>query len=289
MAKNIQHEFFELTLNTQNNGISSSELIAYLTNTDKLINSLNYTLNTKYAIGFDSIEIDVLALEKGSFKIPIRIKKITNNATFSAIVGAVFGGLISHVFTANPDAHMIQTESDTIPIVNTELLQNKGTVNAVSNIAKLAIESNDINNINITYENSNGDIEQIAIDKQTLSQVVCDTLEEDSISNLVQNVTLEIVSPVFVNKPAAWKVTYDNKTFTAKMTDKDFLEIMNIQKLSFAKGDAIIADMEVVAKTTERGIRLSHYIRKVHTYPKYSRITRSEPTLFDRPKDETNN
>lgn len=43
--------------------------------------------------------------------------------------------------------------------------------------------------------------------------------------------------------------------------------------------------MEIVAKTTERGIRLTHYIRKVHKYPKFSRIMRNESGLFDEIKE----
>ena len=109
--------------------------------------------------------------------------------------------------------------------------------------------------------------------------------EDDSISNIVTNATLEIVSPVFVDKPATWKVAYDGNQFTAQMSDEDFLGKMNLQKLSFAPGDVIIADMEVVAKTTERGIRLKHYIRKVHKYPKFSRIIRNEPDLFEEIKE----
>lgn len=145
----------------------------------------------------------------------------------------------------------------------------------------MAVESDGIKDITVTYEKASGEQEQVTINKRTLVQVMYDEPEDESISNMVTNVTLEIVSPVFVDKPASWKVTYDNKTFTAQMTDEDFLEKMNLQKLSFAPGDVIIADMEVVAKTTERGIRLKHYIRKVHKYPKFSRIIRNEPGLFD--------
>ena len=160
-------------------------------------------------------------------------------------------------------------------------MKNKKTANAVGSIAKMAVESDGIQDITVTYEKTNGEQEQVTINKRTLSQVMYDEPEDESISNMVTNVTLEIVSPVFVDKPASWKVTYDNKTFPAQMTDEDFLEKMNLQKLSFAPGDVIIADMEVVAKTTERGIRLKHYIRKVHKYPKFSRIIRNEPDLFD--------
>lgn len=63
-----QQEFFELTLNIEDSRISAVELIAYLSNAEKLFKSINQTLNAKYAVGYDDISIDILALEKGSFR-----------------------------------------------------------------------------------------------------------------------------------------------------------------------------------------------------------------------------
>lgn len=285
MGKDIQQEFFELRLGIKGYSISTYDLIAYLSDTNKLITSINQTLNTKYAIGFDQIEIYVVALEKGSFKIPLYIKKITENPTISSIVGSVFGALISGLLSNNQEAKTIQYGTDKVIITNDELLKNRATANAVGNIARMAVESDNINDLSVTYEKTNGEKEQIVINKRTLSQVMYEVPEDESISNIVTNATLEIVSPVFVDKPATWKVAYDGNQFTAQMTDEDFLGKMNLQKLSFAPGDVIIADMEVVAKTTERGIRLKHYIRKVHKYPKFSRIIRNEPILFDEVKE----
>ena len=281
MMQNIQRESFELRLNTEGHSISSSDLIAYLTNTNKLITSINQTLNVKYAIGYDLVEVDVIALEAGSFKIPLSIKKITNNQTFASIVGSVIGGLILNLFVNNNSPQTIQHGETQIVVTTDDLLSNKKTANAVGSIARMAVESEEINGITITYEKVNGEPEEVSINKRSLSQIMYDEPEDESLSNTISNVPLEIVSPVFVDRPASWKVTYDGKTFMAKLTDEDFLETMTLQKISFAKGDVIIADMEVEAKTTERGIRLYHYIRKVHRYPKYSRVIKNEPTLFD--------
>mgnify|MGYP000493360489 FL=1 len=285
MGKDIQQEFFELRLGIKGYSISTYDLIAYLSDTNKLITSINQTLNTKYAIGFDQIEIDVVAFEKGSFKIPLYIKKITENPTISSVVGSVFGVLISGLLSNNQEAKTIQYGTDKVVVTNDELLKNRATANAVGNIARMAVESDGIKDLSVTYEKANGEKEQVVINKRTLSQVMYEVPEDDSISNIVTNATLEIVSPVFVDKPATWKVAYDGNQFTAQMTDEDFLGKMNLQKLSFAPGDVIIADMEVVAKTTERGIRLKHYIRKVHKYPKFSRIIRNEPDLFEEIKE----
>ena len=68
-------EFFELTLNVPNSQIPISELIEYLRNTDKVFKGVNQTLNEKYAIGYNSIAIEVVPFEEGSFKIPVWIRK----------------------------------------------------------------------------------------------------------------------------------------------------------------------------------------------------------------------
>ena len=68
-------EFFELKLDIEESRISSEELIAYLRNIDKMFKSINNALNAKTAIGYDLIQRDVLALEKGSFRIPVCINK----------------------------------------------------------------------------------------------------------------------------------------------------------------------------------------------------------------------
>lgn len=86
----------------------------------------------------------------------------------------------------------------------------------------MAVESEEINGITITYEKANGEPEEVSISKRSLSQIMYDEPEDESLSNTISNVTLEIVSPVFVDQPASWKVTYDGRTFTAKMTDEDF-------------------------------------------------------------------
>lgn len=277
MKKTFQEEFFELSLGTEGHRISTEELIAYLSNTKKLINSINETFNKKYSLGYNQIEIDVIALKEGSFKIPLCIRKITNNATFAAIVSSILSSLL----TGNNETQTIKNGEDEIQITSEELLENKKTANAVGKIAKMTVESPRIKDLTITYEKDDGEKEQITINKRTLSQVMYDEIEDDTNSNIITNATLEIVSPVFINAPAVWKVNYEGKLINVHMNDLDFIKKVELQKLSFAPGDEIIADIEVKAKTTARGTRRSYNIITVHSYPKFSRIIRDNPKLLD--------
>ena len=159
------------------------------------------------------------------------MKKITENPTISSVVGSVFGVLISGLLSNNQEAKTILYGTDKVVVTNDELLKNRATANAVGNIARMAVESDGIKDLSVTYEKANGEKVQVVINKRTLSQVMYEVPEDDSISNIVTNATLEIVSPVFVDKPATWKVAYDGNQFTAQMTDEDFLGKMNLQKL----------------------------------------------------------
>lgn len=275
----VQQESFELILNTDTSSLTTDELIKYLSNTDQLIRSINDTLNTEYTVGFDRIEVDVLAIEKGSFKIPFRIKKITENSIIQNAVGNVIGGLIICAITNSPNPQIINAGEDTVSVTSQELLSNRKTRKTLCSMANQVINDDNISDISIVYKNVDNIKEKVTINKEQLSQIKNDEPEDNVISSIENKVKLEIVSPVFLEKPTAWKVLYKQKNFSAKMLDEDFLDTINLQKISFAKGDVIIADLETVATKHENGIRLTHNIIKVHSYPKYQRVIK-EPNLF---------
>lgn len=271
----LQQEFFEISLNVEDSRISAIELIGLLSNTEVLFKSINQTLNSKFSVGYDSISIDVLALERGSFKIPLCVNKVVSNPIFASTAGTLLGGLALNLLSNNPKPQTVLVDIDHIVIENKDLLNNRKTIHTVGNIAKMALETDGIRDITITYEKSNGARERTCISKEILSEVA--NIQEElveNIQNIQTNVVLEIVSPVFKNKPTLWKVLYNGLPITAKMADQDFLETMDIQRIAFAKGDVIVADIESIATNTEKGIKLRHYIRKVHSYPRYTKITR---------------
>ncbi len=282
----IQQENFELILNIDTSRIPSVDLIRFLSNTDLLFKSINQSLNEKYSIGYDDITTDVLALEKGSFKIPIVINKRLIQHIFVGALEAFMGTIAANLLSNCITPYTIKASDQAIEITNEELLENRNTASAVANIAKMAVENEGIRDIHVIYEKENGEQEKVLITKETLSEVAEKPIEqEDNMSNLQTNIPLEIVSPVFVNKPTSWRVLYNGRPINAKMTDQDFLETMDNQRIAFAKGDIINADLESVATNTDKGIKLKHYIRKVHSYPRYTRITRHGKTeqrsLFD--------
>lgn len=277
-------EFFELKLNVANSQVPIAELIEYLKNTDKLFKGVNQTLNEKYAIGFNSIAIEVVPFEEGSFRIPVWIKKIVKNPYFAGIVVTVLGDIITDLLRNELGIHEIQTENQVVVVEDMKMLENKTTADALSNIASLVINNDSIRDITVTYDKSNGERERINVSKEVLREVAEYGIEDEPTRYLQTNVTLEIVSPVFSEEPTNWKVRYNNKAFTAKMKDADFLEVMNAKGIAFGKGDTILADFETVLTDIAGGGRPKYNIIKVHSYPRYTKITRgrvTEPDLFE--------
>lgn len=287
-SNNTHDEFFELTLNVDDNSLPVNDLVVYLSNVEKLFNSINRTLNIKYSIGYESIAIDVLALEKGSFKIPLVIKKVIKNPLFISATGTFIGGIALSLFQNNTNLQTIPTNNDVVLVENKDFLDSKNTVEALGGIARLAVQTDSVKDVSITYQRNDGNFEKVSITKEVLTQVQYDEYEiSESMENVQEKVVLEIVSPVFVDKPFSWRVSYDGKQINAKMMDKDFLETMDLQRIAFAKGDVIVADLESVATNTDKGIKVKHYIRKVHSYPRYTKITKyksPELGLFEREK-----
>lgn len=278
-------EFFQLTLNVPNSQVPIAELIEYLRNTDKLFKSINQTLNEKYTIGFREVSLEVTPFEEGSFQIPIWIKKINPTTIAECAIGGFIGGLGVLLVQNQHGSVEVPTKNSPVVVDTTELIKNKSTADALSNIATLTLHDNKIEDLSVTYENPQGKHETVKITKTVLEQVAQNQKIDDESSIIQTNVRLEIVSPVFSSEPASWRVSVNGgAAFSARMEDMDFLETMGAKKIAFAKGDAIVADIEIKYAENGVGIRPKHYIRKVHSYPRYQKITRTkivEKDLFD--------
>lgn len=277
-------EFFELTLNVPNSQIPVAELIEYLKNTDKLFKGVNQTLNERYAIGFNSIELDVIPFEKGSFRIPVWIKKIAKNPYFAGVVATVIGDIVVCLLKNDLGIHEIPVNNDTVVVEGNKLLENKTTADALSSIANLVLHNDSIRDISVTYEKSNGERENVGITKTALKKVAEYCMDTEVTNYLQTSVTLEIVSPVFSDGPSNWKVKYNARVLSAKMMDADFLEIMGAKGIAFGKGDTIVADLETEMTDAVAGGRPRYNIIKVISYPHYTRISKRAATqseLFD--------
>lgn len=282
-------EYFQLTINVDGSRIPAALLIEFLRNTEKMFKSINCTLNEKYALGYNDLTLEIEPFEEGSFEIPCWIKKIAKNRMIGNAASNFLGGMALLLLTNQLNKKEIETENGSISVEMTELLNNRSTADSVSCIAALAVHNDNIKDLSVTYEKPDGSQEKVKIEKNILSDVALQNLEEEELTYTQSNVRLEIVSPVLTSEPASWRVKVNGQApFYARMEDEDFLETMEAKKIAFAKGDSIVADIVVVYTENGVGIRPKHFIRKVHSFPQYRRISRTKVTeqdLFDNEGD----
>jgi hypothetical protein len=270
-------EQLTFTIETDKSAISVDDLIKYVSGLEDLLFSINHTLNLKYSAGYDTIELSVLAIEKGSFKIPISIKKKVEK-TLIGTISTILGGLVLNALNNN---NTIDTNGFSVP--QEILLENKDTVKAVTKIAQTAVESNDVRGIAVDYEKAPGEIERVTITKEQLKTSIRETIDESEPEIIMSSKAhLIIVSPVLESKSANWKVRFEDNEFSAKMTDENFLEIMDKKHVAFGKGDILIADLETRITRKEGNIpNVKHCIKTVYQYPQYSASAIMQQTSID--------
>lgn len=288
MSKNpesaIYLEEFNFILNNETNTISSNELIDYLTNINSLFKSINHTLNNNYAIGYDQVLIEVTALEKGSFNIKTKVKKILKNDYAKMAAAATFGAIATKIFIGDPSPTYVFNNCDniTITVTNEEILQNPETRKSVSRIARTAVLSPNVDSLSIEHSMPDDTMSRVDIEKDKLELLIVDEKEEkEKTSSVMYGVRLTVVSPVLEVEPAKWRVRFNDRKISAQMTDEDFLKAQDVEDIAFGKGDSITADLETITTTkNDNTPDVKHYIRKVHDYPHYTN-KKKDLTLFE--------
>lgn len=277
----IDFEDFNFTINTSTSTVPVSDLLLYLSNYEKMAQSINHILNKNGCLGFDQVTVEVVAFNHGSFDIKGRIKRVTQNQTFAAISSCVIGILLTKALSCDSTPTLVinNYEGGEVNITYEQLVDDKDLIKARSNIARTATSDINVSSLSISY----GESETRKIDIPSLKSIIVEDLEDNNIETTTyRNVRLRIIAPVLESKPASWRVSFDNRSFSAKMMDEDFLNKMDKQKIAFGKGDIIIADLDcVVCESEDKRKHPKYYIRKVYWYPQYSSNPESIKSLFE--------
>lgn len=271
----VTEEFFELRLVCDTDTIDVFSLIKYLNQTNNMVHGINETLNKGFNTGYTEVEIEVFALEHGSIRIPLKLKKYAASTLF-VISTNIIGNVAADLISGNKEPIVIVTADSNVEADPSVFLENSQTKRSVGKIARMVAENDSISDLKITYEKPNDQNETMTISKRTLEKVAdeCECTDDDIIYQYPKT-KLQIYGPILDNKPSAWRVRYNGNTISARMTDVDFLDEMTAKKIAFAPNDEIIADLEQIITEDEKGSHIKWYIRKVHSYPKYTRIIRN--------------
>lgn len=243
-------EDFEIILESEDYLISSSELISILTNYRQMLKGINVTLNKKYSIGYDLIDFDVVALEQGSFRIPIKIKKFSNTVAANAV-----GGIIAGLFLTGNNSVLVSTPTEEFEVEKKELMEYNDTKTAVVNIAKTTVQSDSISGLSLNYTKEDGSIENVRIEKTRLAPIASiNTDLEPEVEKTLCKVRLVVVSPVLDDKKVQWRFrTQLGQDLSAKMDDDDFLEKMEKEHIAFGKHDVLYVQLETTITHNEEG------------------------------------
>lgn len=268
----FKSEGFVLALNVTESRISSSELRSYLLQLEKLVDSINETLNDYYGSVYDAISIDVVALERGSFKIPLMFRKFFNSENFEKIkrmtenptAAIIIGNIIVNLFTGGMAPRNVE-EIHEDPKVMEIFYRNIKTVKAVKKIAELAIYNDSIHDLSITYEGKEGE-QQISISKELLRDTkifMDDIIINDERPHFLKEVYLNVISPTLGDgDDVLWKFRLEGKIIEAEMHDSSFQKLFNEGEITFKNGDEVLVDMMVEG----RGKHKNYYI--IHVYNK---------------------
>lgn len=268
-------ESFEFILNSDEHSISGNELIDILTNSRQLLKGINVTLNKSYSIGYDIIDFDVIALEAGSFKIPISIKKFSNAVAVNAI-----GGIIAGLFIAECQSVKVQSAIEEYEITKEELMANHDTKTAVVNIAKTTVASDSITGLSMNYICPDGSVENLKIEKTRLEPIASiNTDIEPEIDIHTNTLNLIVVAPVLEPKKVLWKFkTVEEHPISAKMEDEAFLLKMEQEHIAFGRLDVLRVQLQTTVTIEDGEKKVGYVIKKVLDYPKYKKNDREEQT-----------
>lgn len=266
----VSEELFEIVFNTKENSISAHELCLYLSNFEKAFKSINHTINREYCAGFDFIELDIIAFEKGSFNIKSLLKKYLSKELTLANLIAIFA-LLANLMSENNRGIDYNINGQIVNISNDTIRKNRETIESVRDIASAAVSNPNIVDLSFVHKNEQGKMERVSITKENLNYLASLNVQNEDNSEVctLEKINLVIFSPVLDNEVASWKFIMDGRKISAKMTDVDFLEKLENHDVVFGKGDIITVDLEtrVTKKDEYSSPTVRHYVTKVHKYP----------------------
>jgi hypothetical protein len=242
----LQEEVFEFVLNVDNSRVSAHDLRLLLFHSERLVKSINKTLRKEYPdyqLGFDIVDLNVIALEKGSFNLKFsiseknkkKLKEITHNPTFVAIVGAVIAGLFAakpstQVTIVNNENQETVVNNNYVTINNNIFLDVPATRDALDSISELVINSDTIHDFSINYQGEDK-MEKAPISKEQLQN----TSKNLQHRLLHKKAIIEYLS--HDEDSYLWVIRYHGRIIHAYMHDPIFVEKIQLGEIDINRGD----------------------------------------------------
>ncbi len=257
---------FKIKFDGEQHQVNANVLISSLIHTTSIVQEVNKYLNSG-----KKIEINVKALEKGSFLCHIELIETAldslknlltkeNIEVGSAIVGTVVGLIELKKFLKGKKAVEVQQQGDKTKIINKDgnvIIIENATFNIYENspIVKDALAQNfevlnndpAITGFEITDKN---EIPLVRVDKTEFDDLAQKSEEvEDDERKIVEAATVNVVRVSF-EENLKWDFYYRGIKISAKITDPSFYELIDKGE-AFAKGDILEVELQINQKFDE--------------------------------------
>jgi hypothetical protein len=230
------------------------------------------------------LSFEIEALTEGGIKEFIKIlkKKKTKKqiAKILAVVGVIFSGVLTNIisdqFTKNPELEKSQLEESQLNIKKLkrdlekeDILEEESTLIIenltviISNTDKIKfhrsnfysnlLKENKIEQISTTEldENNNPLSEEKKVSRENFNKFIVHKVKIDS--EFIEDVNIEIVSPVLKKGKMKWRGYYDSKPISFILLDSDFRNSVLNREVSFQNGTSIKCLLEFEKEMDDEG------------------------------------
>jgi hypothetical protein len=230
------------------------------------------------------LSFEIEALTEGGIKEFIKIlkKKKTKKqiAKILAVVGVIFSGVLTNIisdqFTKNPELEKSQLEESQLNIKKLkrdlekeDILEEESTLIIenltviISNTDKIKfhrsnfysnlLKENKIEQISTTEldENNNTLSEEKKVSRENFNKFIVHKVKIDS--EFIEDVNIEIVSPVLKKGKMKWRGYYDSKPISFILLDSDFRNSVLNREVSFQNGTSIKCLLEFEKEMDDEG------------------------------------
>jgi hypothetical protein len=230
------------------------------------------------------LSFEIEALTEGGIKEFIKIlkKKKTKKqiAKILAVVGVIFSGVLTNIisdqFTKNPELEKSQLEESQLNIKKLkrdlekeDILEEESTLIIenltviISNTDKIKfhrsnfysnlLKENKIEQISTTEldENNNPLSEEKKVSRENFNKFIVHKVKIDS--EFIEDVNIEIVSPVLKKGKMKWRGYYDSKPISFNLLDSDFRNSVLNREVSFQNGTSIKCLLEFEKEMDDEG------------------------------------
>lgn len=251
---------FKIKFDKQENSISADTYVQSLVSLSTIIREVNYQIGTG-----PGVKVNVVAEQPGSFDVVLQIAEaiqdnyeivMASAGTLAGIVGTAVGILQLKKMSKESDLTKTEIHGDQVNIKDVSGNVIFQTNNITYNLYTTNQAVNDAVSGQFQSINKDDEIEAVTItnnddvtrfeksDFSTLAEKrIIEIEDKDEVTVSAQ---LKISKVVLDNSNRKWEFVYNGSKISGRIDDQDFWDKILAGDVSFANGDALVADLKII-------------------------------------------